>query len=77
MKILTQQISADVAHLAEGLSKAENLMALECARKVMNHMKRHLISGNKPDYKENIEVLSEIINIHASHLMSFDSLKTA
>ncbi|MFT6866245.1 MAG: hypothetical protein ACJA08_001074 [Cyclobacteriaceae bacterium] len=79
MNLLTTQISIDIEKSAFNLKNDENRIAAECAQKVLSHLKRHQLSGLKPEYNANIAILEEIIKIHKvqANQLIFASLKTA
>jgi hypothetical protein len=51
------------------LSYDENLMAIDCAKKVLNHLKR----TNSSRYLSNIEVVEQIIENHKRQLREMQS----
>lgn len=71
MNINTKEILEDHFEATGHLSYDENLMALDCAKKVLNHLRRN----NSGKYLSNIQVVESIIQNHKRQLSEMQDWK--
>ncbi|MFY0599847.1 MAG: hypothetical protein JXR03_09260 [Cyclobacteriaceae bacterium] len=68
MKPVIEGILADHANLSESLNYEDTLLALSCAQRVLDHLKRHLEREGNSQYETNISLVENIIENHRMNL---------
>lgn len=68
MKTLIDSILSDQHSATDELSFEENLMAMSCAQRILDHLKRHQVRSGEKKYEANIELLEQMVSAHKSRI---------